>query len=401
MKRFLKTMLLFGLMVLLLVSSMPAGLAEMVAADEGVQIEQVEQSEDQLELKAAKKGVTLDKTSATIYKKKTLTLKASFKGIKKTTLKWSSNKTSVASVNSKGKVTAKKAGTATITVKTKDGKYKATCKITVVNAVGKRRAFLIGQKFYSGSTSNILAAYNDLEIMGQMFLKGGYKEVYTAKDLTGQKLYAVLYSLATEYNIGKNDVTTIYYTGHGMSSSTMKYRGALVGTDNTFITVDTIQSLLDRIPGTVVLILDSCLSGQFIQSKGGDPNVTAKTAEEFNRSVINAFQMQSKALPSSSKKSKYQIMTASKPLENSAWSTANYGFPISVYTYYLSVAGGIKMTSSGALSDVTMKADKNNDKKASVQEMHSYTANAVKKAGYKKQNCMRWPTNSSFVLLQR
>ncbi len=46
---------------------------------------------------------------------------------------WKSNNSSVASVNNSGKVTAKKFGTATITVTTKDGGHTDTCKITVLN----------------------------------------------------------------------------------------------------------------------------------------------------------------------------------------------------------------------------------------------------------------------------
>ena len=44
---------------------------------------------------------------------------------------WSSSNTTVATVSSTGVVTAKKKGTATITVKTADGGKTATCKITV------------------------------------------------------------------------------------------------------------------------------------------------------------------------------------------------------------------------------------------------------------------------------
>ena len=71
----------------------------------------------------------LSKKQATLLKGKTLTLK--MKGISGK-VKWKSSDKKVASVNSKGKVTAKKKGKATITAKVNGKSYK--CKITVVNA---------------------------------------------------------------------------------------------------------------------------------------------------------------------------------------------------------------------------------------------------------------------------
>lgn len=82
------------------------------------------------EASAATKGVKLNKTSATMTVGDTLTLTRTVTGFKKCTLQWSSSDKTVATV-SKGTITAKKAGTATITVKIKDTNYKATCKITV------------------------------------------------------------------------------------------------------------------------------------------------------------------------------------------------------------------------------------------------------------------------------
>lgn len=79
---------------------------------------------------AAKKGITLSKTSATMSEGETLTLKRTVTGFKKCIVQWSSSDKTVASV-SKGVVTAKKAGTAVITAKIKDTDYKAVCKITV------------------------------------------------------------------------------------------------------------------------------------------------------------------------------------------------------------------------------------------------------------------------------
>lgn len=73
--------------------------------------------------------VKLNKTKLTLQVKKSYTLKV--KGTKKKA-KWSSSKKKVATVSSKGKVTAKKVGTATITAKVGRKKYK--CKVTVKKA---------------------------------------------------------------------------------------------------------------------------------------------------------------------------------------------------------------------------------------------------------------------------
>ena len=77
--------------------------------------------------------VTLNKSTAKVEIKKTLTLKAtltpSYAGQK--ALTWSSSNTAVATVSSSGKVTAKKKGTATITAEGVGGK-KGSCKVTVI-----------------------------------------------------------------------------------------------------------------------------------------------------------------------------------------------------------------------------------------------------------------------------
>lgn len=73
---------------------------------------------------AAKPKLSKTKLTLNVGGSKTLTLKNNKKKVK-----WSSSKKSVATVNSNGKVTAKKAGKATITAKVGSKKYK--CKITV------------------------------------------------------------------------------------------------------------------------------------------------------------------------------------------------------------------------------------------------------------------------------
>ena len=75
-----------------------------------------------------KPSVKLDKTSLTLTKGKTYTLKTTVTGTNKT-VSWSSSNSSVASVDKNGRVTAKTKGTATITAKV-DG-VSASCKVTV------------------------------------------------------------------------------------------------------------------------------------------------------------------------------------------------------------------------------------------------------------------------------
>lgn len=83
------------------------------------------------------KGVELSKASATIYLGKTLTLKATVSpsGATNSAVTFTSSDSSVAKVSSSGVVTPVKPGTATITVKTSDGNFTDTCKITVKRAV--------------------------------------------------------------------------------------------------------------------------------------------------------------------------------------------------------------------------------------------------------------------------
>lgn len=78
-------------------------------------------------------GVTLNETSITLTPKGTFSLEATVlpDNATRKTVTWKSNKTSVATVSSKGVVTGVAEGTADITATTADGGYSAICKVTV------------------------------------------------------------------------------------------------------------------------------------------------------------------------------------------------------------------------------------------------------------------------------
>lgn len=82
--------------------------------------------------------IDIDQYSITLDKGKTAQIKVLSvpEGYKTGDVKWSSDNTGTATVDSSGKVTAVAGGTATITVQTKDGKYSITCSIYVNDSEG-------------------------------------------------------------------------------------------------------------------------------------------------------------------------------------------------------------------------------------------------------------------------
>ena len=83
------------------------------------------------------KGVSLNKTSATVYTDNKLTLKATVAPSDATNknVTWKSSDKKIATVSSKGVVTGVKAGTVTITCTTESGSYVAKCTVKVVKSV--------------------------------------------------------------------------------------------------------------------------------------------------------------------------------------------------------------------------------------------------------------------------
>ena len=78
-------------------------------------------------------GVVLNRATAPIHTGKTLALSATIapKGAANQAVTWTSSNTAVATVSGAGVVTGVKAGTANITATTSEGKFTATCTVTV------------------------------------------------------------------------------------------------------------------------------------------------------------------------------------------------------------------------------------------------------------------------------
>ena len=108
-------------------------------------------------------GVTVNET-ASVYVGEKTTLKANVvpSNANNKNLTWSSSDTSIAKVDAKGVVTGVKLGTATITVKTAEGSFKAQCKVTVKQHVTSISLNKKEVTIANGATSQLTATISPI-----------------------------------------------------------------------------------------------------------------------------------------------------------------------------------------------------------------------------------------------
>ena len=322
---------------------------------------------------------------------------------------WGSNNTSVASVKS-GVVTGRKFGKATITARTRSGSVIARCAVSVGYYTTTFRALVIGQANYTGGIMQLPGCLNDAGMVNSMLVNsdfGGGKNVNVtlAPNLTASEIRSWLNQMAS-WGVDSDDVTYFFYSGHGSYDDP----GALVGTDGTTVSVDTVRQYLDRLPGTVVVMIDSCYSGWFIRNKSlSSASVPSIDPDVVTSRVVNAFSTAGTGSGLSAKTSlagsitalgKYKILTASASTEES------YIYPYkdySLFTCFLAMGGGIQPDNWEADA---LRADLNHNNIVTLDEMFRYTKVKVasnsdlKKEGI-KQSVRVWPSSNSFPVIQR
>lgn len=323
-------------------------------------------------------------------------------------LTWRSSNTKVAKVDANGLVTAVQQGTAVISCQSVSGKRRASCAVTVnYDFSGSTyRVFAIGNGDYEGEDADLPEALSDAAAVAQAYgyaSFGGQPAItQTYANLTGQGILNVLDQMIAS-GADADDVSVFYYSGHGAGSYTNpELRGALVGVDNVGVTVEAVRQKLDQVPGTVVVILDSCLSGQFIESK----SLARAQSNAFNSEVIAAFSRStatnyvSKALTDSPVKSKYKILTACAPLDLSYSSANKYGN----FTYLLCYGLG-NYYKDGAYVQVEMQADADGDEIVTLKEEYESIKSTMDRMNastpYIRQQVQVWPAGDYTAIIAR
>ena len=211
------------------------------------------------------------------------------------------------------------------------------------------RALLIGNT-YPGAINSLPGPDNDLFSMLTILNSMNSTPFITrsAQNLTAGGMQA---AIATTFaGAQPSDVSLLYYSGHGETN------GALVGINNTYLSVYGLRTALQKIPGTKIVILDCCYSGNAI---GRSVTTEEPDPSAFNRAVISAFGAVSRSTENL-EDAGYVVLTACRKDQrsNTMVDPSNATF-FGVFTYGLCYGSGYDEWQRVSLPDMPADADGN------------------------------------------
>ena len=262
-------------------------------------------------------------------------------------------------VSETGLVTAVRGGKATVTARTANGKS-AACQITVdkerYRFFGSYNYFLVGEGalyFPENNALSVETVLSDANIGGLDYEMVGMVKNPSKAVLLDAIDDAFADSVDDDINVvylcshGYNyiDVPTSFPTHYGLQIP--GYSG-YKSDSRYYVTAEEIYAHISRIRGTVVLILDSCFSGEFIT------NMYSELEAEGGRiSVLTA--------ASNTKACYYNIKDTARAYD--------------YFTYYL--LGGAGYDMSTHLFSGSMPADKDKNGELTVRELFNYAKSEV------------------------
>lgn len=262
------------------------------------------------------------------------------------------------------------------------------------DGVANYRALLIGNSEYQ-SLDDLQSCAYDLGAMRSALTSGtvAYKKISSYSSLTRSGIQSAL-SGVLSWGADDDDVTVIYYTGHGASSG-------LAGVDHSSFKdgvypFSLLQSALSNVPGKVIVLLDACESGGLI-------NKSAAGADSFAESAVAAFSgasggLSSKAITSGEK---FHVI-ASSSQDQSSWAKTDL---CGLTTWALCEAMGWSHNGPQAGNRLeSLEGDDNEDLTVTVGEAYGHAAQAVSeelaKYGH-TQDMKAYPENSGLQLITR
>ncbi len=263
------------------------------------------------------------------------------------------------------------------------------------SASTKYRALLVGNADYPGTLNDLRGPVNDVKVMKGMLT--GMKTPYTCVTRNNQTKSQILSLISSSFSQAKaTDVSLFYYSGHGYTSSGST-SGGLFTADQQCLTTQELANALNKIPGHIIVILDSCGSGAAVSTKGASASFDANV---FASSVYSAFASADATAKSNAKAgelatSKYTVIAAAAPRTSCLELTID-GYPAGYMTYALAKGAGCSYP-NGSYS-CSMPADKNSNGRLTLAEIYTYVHGIV---GREQTTTVYPSTSSSYNVLLR
>lgn len=262
--------------------------------------------------------------------------------------------------------------------------YTAIAKIKTYSNVTKYRALLIGNYNYPGTIDDLGGPGNDIRVMASVLGKYHFSTAKKANQSASQIMSSIKSAFSSA---APNDVSLFYYSGHGDVAGNMGY---LVGTDYGGISMKELADALKKIPGKVIVILDSCFSGNAIAKNFNDGNTSWQGGISFEEAAVNAFAMADRsdggafAKNGEFRNSKFLVLAAGAKNEETIDYADSAGRCGGLFTRYFVQGTGYTFPYVNSLGNIP--SDTNNDKKISVKEMYTYTRRNVESVSQRLHN---------------
>ena len=330
-------------------------------------------------------------------------------------LSWSTSNKKVARVDSSGNVIAGLPGSAVITYKNAASGLSRKVKITV--GYGKTAGVNTTYRFYTfdmvGVTGVSTPQNSSMALMEATF-DAAYGTSYSGR-LSATSFPDVKTKLnsLSSYSMDEDDVTVIYLAGNAYFSTNAEDNGALYGSPpNGSLSVSDVRFALEKIKGTVILIVDADCSNAFITSKGtASKAATPAQQRAFASAWTGAFDarnagLTAKGLADSVNKNKFKVLVS---CSTSGITQQNSSGKYLLFTYWLARGLGATFASNDYANPYTAftpdsapaNAGKNKDKVVTLAELYSYVKARAKTefTPVKWQTISVWPANDPTAIL--
>jgi len=215
--------------------------------------------------------------------------------------------------------------------------------------------------------------------------KVGFSKIDYIADLDATKSNILQKIVSTFSEAEENDISYFYFGGHGGKDGSIYYicPADMTSSVNSKISVNELEEALSAVPGTKVVVIDSCRSGGFIGKGKDEITISEEELIYFNDEVIDIFsQTQSKSLLTTNQ---YKVLTSCS--YNQISNTINFdGNTIGAFTAAL--LEGCDFNG--------FPADLDNNGKITLKEAYLYVKDKVSSWGF-IQDVQVYPINSTFV----